>query len=194
MNPRTALWIGLSCAIGALAQTQTPPPSIGGALDREVSLVEAQVVGAASAMPADKFDFSPESLNIKGSDFKGVYTFAGLVKHLGAANYFLWSGAAGEQPPAMVEGIKGPSGLKSKDEIVQFLKDSFAVGHRAAKMLTAENSTDLVPGPQGNKVPRIFGVTFTLVHAFDEYGQMAEYLRMNGVVPPASAPRPAASK
>jgi hypothetical protein len=28
----------------------------------------------------------------------------------------------------------------------------------------------------------------SLVHALDHYGQMVEYLRMNGVVPPASRP------
>lgn len=185
---KPVFWIALTCSVAGLAQT---PPSMGGAIDREISLIEKQIVDAASAMPEDKFNFTPESLNIKGADFKGVYTFAGLAKHLAAANYFLWSGAAGEEAPAKVEGPKGPSGMTSKADIVAFLKESFAVGHRAAKMLTAENATDMVPGPGGNKVPRIFGLTFTVAHAYDEYGQMVEYLRMNGVVPPASAPRPA---
>ena len=62
-------------------------------------------------------------------------------------------------------------------------------GHHAAAALTAENSLDMVPGPGGNKVPRLFGLTFAAVHAFDEYGQMEEYLRMNGIVPPASQPK-----
>jgi hypothetical protein len=162
---------------------------MGAALDREITLVERQVVAAVEAMPEAKFDFSPESLDIKGANFKGVYTFAGLVKHLAAANYFLWGGAGGDKIPASITGIKGPESMTSRAEIIQLLKDSFVSGHHAAAALTADNALDMVAGPGGNKVPRVFGLTFAAVHAFDEYGQMEEYLRMNGIVPPASQPR-----
>jgi DinB superfamily len=174
---------------GSVAFAQPPAPpitSVGAAIDREVSLAERQVIAAVEAMPADKFNFSPENLDIKGSAFKGVYTFAGLVKHLAAANYFLWGGAGGDKVPAIITGVKGPEGMTARAEIIQLLKDSFASGHHAAAALTPENSLDLVPGPGGNKVPRVFGVTFGVAHAYDEYGQMCEYLRMNGIVPPAS--------
>jgi hypothetical protein len=79
--------------------------------------------------------------------------------------------------------------MTSRAEIIQLLKDSFVSGHHAAAALTADNALDMVAGPGGNKVPRVFGLTFAAVHAFDEYGQMEEYLRMNGIVPPASQPR-----
>src|SRR5258708_2068292 len=71
-------------------------------------------------------------------------------------------------------------------EISQLLKDSFAWGHHAAAALTTENSLDMVSGAGPNKVPRVFALAFAATHAFDEYGQMEEYLRMNGIVPPAS--------
>ena len=119
-----------------------------------------------------------------------MYTFAGLVKHLAAANYFLWGGAGGDKVPAIITGVKGPESMTERAEIIQLLKDSFASGHHAAAALTAENSLDMVPGPGGNKVPRVFGLTFAVAHCYDEYGQMEEYLRMNGVVPPASRPAP----
>ena len=181
-----ATFLALGCGLGAFAQT----PTVGGAIDRQVSLVEGNVVSAAEAMPADKYSFSPERLDIKGANFKGVYTFAGLVKHVAAANFLLWSGTLGEKPPANVTDTKGPASMTSKAEIVQFLKDSYALGHRAAKAMTAENAVEMVPGLGGQKMPRVFVVTFPLTHSFDEYGQMAEYLRMNGVIPPASAPKP----
>jgi hypothetical protein len=133
--------------------------------------------------------YAPESLDIKGANFKGVYTFAGLVKHIAATNFLLWSGATGEKPPANVTDTKGPASLVLKAEIIQFLKDSFALGHRAAKAVTAENAMDMINGLGGQKMPRVFVVTFLPTHAFDEYGQMEEYLRMNGIIPPASAPR-----
>jgi hypothetical protein len=63
-----------SPAAGASASPSTPP-TIASAIDREISLVEKEVVEAAEAMPEDKFDFSPEKLNLPGSDYKGVRTF-----------------------------------------------------------------------------------------------------------------------
>lgn len=182
--------VAMACSCFSFAQTpQTPPAapaSVGAAIDREVSLAERQIIAAVEAMPADKFNFSPESLDIKGANFKGVYTFAGLVKHLAAANYFLWGGAGGDPIPPVITGVKGPESMTARAEIIQLLKDSFASGHHAAAALTPANSLDLVPGPAGNKVPRVFGLTFAVAHAYDEYGQMEEYLRMCGVVPPAS--------
>ena len=68
-----------SPATGASASPSTPP-TIASAIDREISVVEKEVVEAAEAMPEDKFDFSPEKLNLSGSEYKGVRTFAQQVK------------------------------------------------------------------------------------------------------------------
>jgi hypothetical protein len=188
MKSVAALLFVLGFGSGAFAQNPAaqPPASVGAAIDREISVAERQIMAAVEAMPEDKFNFSPESMDIKGANFKGVYTFAGLVKHLAAANYFLWGGAGGDKIPATITGVKGPESMTSRTEIIQLLKDSFASGHHAAAALTPENSLDMVAGPGGNKVARVFGLTFAVVHAYDEYGQMEEYLRMNGIVPPAS--------
>src|ERR1700722_11201364 len=115
MKPAVALFIAVGCIPFAFAQQPaSAPASVGAALDREISLVEAQVVAAAQAMPEAKFNFSPDNLNIKGANFKGVYTFAGLVKHLAAANFFLWGGAGGDQIPATIPGVKGPESLTER--------------------------------------------------------------------------------
>jgi DinB superfamily len=184
-----ALMIALACTAFAQPPAAAPPATLGAALDREISLAEQQITRLVDAMPADKFNFTPESLDIKGAAFKGVYTFAGLVKHLAAANYFLWNGAGGDPIPASITSTKGPESMTSRAEIIQLLKDSWASGHHAAAALTPANSLDMVPGPGGSKQTRVFGLTFAVAHAYDEYGQMVEYLRMCGVVPPASAPR-----
>ena len=62
---------------------------------RQVSASEKQLVEAAEAMPEDKYNFSPESLNIPGSDYKGVRTFAMEVKHVATANYAFWTALTG---------------------------------------------------------------------------------------------------
>ena len=165
--------------------TPAPITSLSALVDRQVSQYEKNVVEAAEAMPADKFDFTPASLNIPGAAYKDVRTFAQLIKHTAAANYFFWSRVTGEKMPENIKGGNGPDELKTKAEIIQFLKDSFAVGHRAAKMITPENALDQVPSFRGTQ-PRLLVASGAVIHDADEYGQMVEYLRMNGIVPPAS--------
>jgi hypothetical protein len=162
---------------------QQPPPTLASTVDRGVSTIEKQIVEAAEAMPEDKFNFSPESLNIPGSDYKGVRTFALEVKHVAASNYFLWSPLAGDKLPEGQKDGNGPADLKTKADIIKFLKDSFALGHKAAATLTTQNMLQI---PENSKSPRLYLATFGVAHAFDHYGQMVEYLRMNGIVPPAS--------
>src|SRR5437667_8639204 len=50
--------------------TPSTPPTIASAIDREISIIEKEIVEAAEAMPEDKFDFSPEKLNISYRDYK----------------------------------------------------------------------------------------------------------------------------
>ena len=177
-----------SPAAGASASPSTPP-TIASAIDREISIVEKELVDAAEAMPEAKFDFSPEKLSLPGSDYKGVRTFGEQLKHVAASNYLIWSPITGEKPPDTVNDGKGPDNMKAKADILKYLKDSFAFGHKAVATL---NDSNLVqPIPRNNKPPttRLFLATFAPAHAFDHYGQLIEYLRMNGIVPPASRGR-----
>ena len=192
----------LSFAISMPAQSGAPAPkpatpaaktqpSINTDVDSQVSIIEREFVGAAEAMPEDKFNFSPTGLNIPGSEYKGVRTFAEQVKHVAATNYLLWGAITGDKSPIESKGENGPESLKTKAEIIKYLKDSYVLGHKAAKSLTAENALSTVPSPFGgpNPTSHLFLATFAVAHAFDHYGQMVEYLRMNGIIPPASRPR-----
>src|SRR6476619_2604531 len=85
-----------SPAAGAAASPSTPP-TIASAIDREITVVEKEVVEAAEAMPEDKFDFSPEKLNLPGSNYKSVRTFGEQVKHIAASNYLIWAPITGEK-------------------------------------------------------------------------------------------------
>jgi len=162
------------------------PPTIASAIDREISIIEKEVVEAAEAMPEDKFDFSPEKLNVPGSDYKGVRTFGQQLKHIAASNYLIWSPITGEKPPDTVNDGKGPDNMKAKAEIIKYLKDSFAFGHKAVGTLNDSNLVQPITRPNRPPTTRLFLATFAPAHAFDHYGQMVEYLRMNGIVPPAS--------
>jgi hypothetical protein len=175
----------------AKAGTPKPKPSehaatIASAVDHDITSVEKLLVDAAEAMPEAKFNFTPESFNIPGSDYKGVRSFALQVRHVAASNYAIWSLVTGDTFPDDYKGGDGPANLKSKAEIIRFLKASFALGHKAAASLTVQNMLQSVG--HGNST-RLQMATFGIAHAYDHYGQMVEYLRMNGIVPPASRPK-----
>jgi uncharacterized damage-inducible protein DinB len=173
----------VAVATAPLAQASQAVPTLASAIDREINAIEKQVLEAAEAMPEDKFNFSPESLNLPGDNYKGVRTFAVQVKHIAASNYFIWSGLTGDKLPESLKDGNGPEDLKTKAEILKFLKDSFALGHKAAATLTTEK---VLQTPEHSKSTRLHLATFGVAHAFNHYGQMVEYLRMNGIVPPAS--------
>ena len=170
------------------ARGQQPAPTIASTVDREIGAVEKQIADVAEAMPEDKFNFSPESLNIPDGGYKGVRTFGEQVKHVAASNYAIWWRLTGDKFPDDFMGGNGPGSVKTKAEILKFLKDSFALGHKAAATLTMQN---MLQPPEGSKSTRLRLAIFGVEHALDHYGQMVEYLRLNGIVPPATRERQA---
>lgn len=177
-----------SFAVGLFAQAtpSTPPTTFSSAIDAEITSQEKQFVDTAEAMPEGKFEASPESLHLPG-EFQGVRTFGQQVKHVAADNFAIWAPLTGKPEPAGLNAPNGPVEMKSRAEILKFLKDSFVYSHRAVSGITADNALELVDF-RGRKVTRISLVVLALTHISDHYGQMAEYLRMNGIVPPASRP------
>jgi uncharacterized damage-inducible protein DinB len=181
----------------AHAQTQSkqplPPATIARVMDVELRVVETQFVPAAEAMPADKYNFAPTNGN-----YDGVRTFALEVKHVATANFGFFSAILGQAPPAgvaMAGATNGPDDIQTKEQIVKYLKDSFALGHKAMASLTAANALTPIKSPL--PIPyfntRLALASFACTHAMDHYGQMVEYLRMNGITPPASQGQPPAN-
>lgn len=150
--------------------------------DRLVKMVEGEFVPAAYAMPEDKYSYAPTN-----GEFKGVRTFAQQVKHVAAVNYMIGAAILEEKAPVDLGGENGPDSIKSKADIMKFTNDSFAYLHKALSSINESNQTGEVKSPFGEgKVTRLGIGTIALWHCFDHYGQMVEYLRMNGIVPPAS--------
>jgi hypothetical protein len=183
----------------AMAHSAIVAPSHGnpnaGVLDAErekqalgvfLESVKDGIMSAAKAMPADKYGFAPT-----GGEFKGVRTFGRQVKHLAATNYMLAAAALGEQPPADAGDEAGPEAVRTKEEILAYLDGSFVRLGEAMDAIgnikIAVKSSPISPLPAA-QTTRLALVVEALIHAFDHYGQMVEYLRMNGVVPPASLP------
>jgi hypothetical protein len=169
----------LSLCTVAFAQQAPPKPpaNVAEALDRQFSSLENEFVSAADAMPADKYDFAPTN-----GEFKGVRTFAQEVKHVANDNYSAAAQLLGEKPPVDTSSGNGPDEIKSKDQIMKYLKDSFAYTHKAIATVTDKNLLE----PLNGRGTHLGMASFVTWHSFDHYGQMVEYLRMNGIVPPAS--------
>jgi len=171
-----AITILACCAIG-LAQGKK---TIAQVLDNRVTGVQQEFTSAANAMPEDKYGFAPTN-----GEFKGVRTFAQQVKHVAATNYVFAAVIRGEKPS---DDEAGPEPVKSKADILKFLNDSFDVLHQAIATIDEKNAVEPMPNPWGGKEPvtRLGMAVLAAQHPFDHYGQMVVYLRMNGIVPPAS--------
>ncbi len=151
-------------------------------LDGSVTNMEHEFVPAADAMPESKYGFAPT-----GGEFKGVRTFGEQVRHVAAVNYMLGAAILEQKPPVDLGGESGPTSISSKADIVKFLKESFEYVHKALATVNEKNLTGTVRSPFGEgAMTRLSLATTTATHGFDHYGQMVVYLRMNGIVPPAS--------
>src|SRR5580704_14987181 len=108
-------------------------------LDGSVKNVEHEFVPAAEAMPEDKFGFAPTE-----GEFKGVRTFAQQIKHVAAVNYIFGAAILGEKTPVDIGDENGPASVKTKAEIVSFLKDSFVYVHKAVQTVNEKNLVEPV--------------------------------------------------
>lgn len=154
--------------------TPVAPSEVYGKL---LDLLEKEFVGAAEAMPEDKFDFAPPAA---AGDFKGVRSFSSQVKHVAEANYYFFGGSSlsDADMKAKRDAIEK---LKTKAEIIQALKDSFTQAHTFVDSITPDNAfVTTSNGTRGGMA------AFGMAHFMDHYGQLVEYLRMNSIIPPAS--------
>jgi uncharacterized damage-inducible protein DinB len=149
------------------------------------TMIEKSFVGLADAMPADKYAFKPTN-----GEFRDVRTFAEQVKHVACANVAFFNEIEKKTPPDGCE-TGGPSPAKTKAELMTYLRDSFTYAGRVLRTMTQANALEPAGGPYGGQTTRLGLATLAIWHASDHYGQLVVYLRMNGIVPPASQPPPA---
>jgi uncharacterized damage-inducible protein DinB len=149
-------------------------------------IAQQLIVPAVDAMPADKFGFAPTD-----GEFQGVRTFGQMVKHLSATNHILAAAALGEEVPADAGDEVGPQAARTKAEILSYRKSSFIHLDKAIEAARPDERAGEPLAhvtPEKDELTRSALVVESLMHAADHYGQLVDYLRMNGVVPPASRP------
>jgi len=165
--------------------------AVGQIFDSQIQTLDHEHLPLAQAMPAEKYDFAPTA-----GSFKGVRTFADQVRHMATVIYMLSGALLGEKPPVDIgKDDNGPAALKTKAQLVDYLKGALAYAHKAAQSVASQNELEDISSPFGpGKMKRLAIVSMIAWHSFDHYGQMVEYARMNGVIPPSSQPAPPPAK
>ena len=170
----------LACSVSAVAQKPPPKPeTVADSITYIWHDVEHDFIALAEAMPEDKWSFKPTQ-----GEFKNVRTFGEQVKHVACGNEAWAKKILGEKPPARCD-LGGPNPAKSKAEILAYLKESFKTIDKVIAETDDKNLMQSTPGPYWG-ANRLSSLTATVWHISDHYGQLVIYLRMNGIVPPAS--------
>jgi DinB superfamily len=177
----TRLLVCVVCLFSSpvLAQDQPQPKTISDSINFIWKDVERDFIALAEAMPEDKWTFKPTQ-----GEFKGARTFAEQVKHVACGNEAWAKKIEGGKPPERCD-LGGPNPAKTKAEIVRYLRDSFGMMDKVIADTNSENLLRPNGGPYWGP-NRLSALNACLWHVSDHYGQLVEYLRMNGIVPPAS--------
>jgi len=156
-----------------------PAPSASEAVLQQWNEIGRKLIAMAEDFPEDKYDFKPTP---------AVRSFAERLIHAAAANYFFTNPALGQKPPAEEDPKR--SEFKSKADVVNFVKKSFADGAAAIKAKGDKGMSDLVVDPFSNEQTRISDFAYGFVeHSGEIYGQLTVYYRVAGLVPPESRPK-----
>lgn len=195
-------FVFLVVAMSALAVAQSKEPTaaelsrnetVGSAMRAVIEHQEYELRSAAEAMPADKYGFRPAAGMFKGEHPPvgpaEVRTFAEQVKHVACGNFAFAAEMDGKTPPEHCD-MGGPSPAKTRAELLVYLRDSFAALEKSIGAIGSKNMFDPIDGPYGGPTTRLRLAGVCIWHAADHYGQMTIYLRLNGIVPPASRPNP----
>ena len=170
----------LAGAAPARAQQQDIPKTTADSIAGILSYSEDQFLSVAEAMPAEKYSYIPGA---PGGKFDGVRSFAEQMKHVACANFAFFNEIEGKAPPADCEK-GGPAPAKTKAELLQYLRDSFAYGNKVLATINAQNAMDRVEGRYGGPNTKLGMAVIAVWHVADHYGQVVYYLRLNGIVPP----------
>jgi len=160
------------------AQQEDIPRSIADSISGTLQFAEGNLLGLAEAMPDNKYFFVPTA-----GKFDDVRSFGEQVKHVACAQFAFFNEFEGKKPPDDCEK-GGHETAKTKTELIKYLKDSFDYSNRILATLTEKNALDRVEGRYAGPNTKLGISVVAIWHITDHYGQLVEYARMNGIVPP----------
>jgi hypothetical protein len=145
---------------------------------------QSEILGMAEAMPADKYDFAPSKAIFKSgspADFATVRTYGQTLIHVASMPFFLLR-PFGVKPDPGVDP-RAFASLTSKNDIINAVKESFAYENKVIATIAPQHAFT----PMGPRHTTLMAALISMYSDYgDHYGQMVEYLRMNGMIPPAT--------
>jgi uncharacterized damage-inducible protein DinB len=182
-RPIFTLLLSIGLAASASAQSAPPPRTPAQVMGDLVTSAEKQLTRLATEMPEDKYNFAPTQ-----GEFRGVRNFAAQVKHAAAVNHLVAASLLGEPVTPDMSDERGPDAVKTKAQVLQYLKESYAALARAAAAVDEKNAFAPVKSIFGSAPETRIGLlVLAVTHSSNHYGQIVEYLRMNGIVPPSGS-------
>jgi hypothetical protein len=168
-----------SSAAAMAPQAQAPGPTkdpVTASLRILLPRSRNNTLGAITAMPADKFTYKPTP---------DQTTFAHLVAHIAGSNNFLCAKAA-DIPEPKVEEVKETDG---KDKLLAAATASFDFCAEALGKMDDSKLGDSVELFGGRRLPRAMAALGLASGWADHYAAAAQYLRLNGILPPSAQPK-----
>ena len=169
--------LGTLLTITCAALAQTPDLKSASGYPKMVQKqVTSWIEHAAEKMPEEQYAFKPDP---------AVRSFGQILGHIADADYLFCSAILGEKSPS--PGIEKTKTAKA--ELTSALHDAFAYCNRAYDTLTDANANETVKafGQERNKLGVLW---FNASHNLEHYGNLVVYMRMKGIVPPSSDPKP----
>jgi uncharacterized damage-inducible protein DinB len=177
MNRYSTILLVAAIAVAALAQTAAPPARNANPLSAEVKQmytgVKNNLVRMAEKMPEEHYAFKATA---------EIRTFGQLVAHVADSQARTCSAVNGEQ-----KAVNAAS-KTTKADLVAALKESFALCDKAVDSMTDAKATEMIAMGQ-RQSSRLGALARMVSHSNEEYGYMAVYLRLKGIVPPSSEGR-----
>jgi hypothetical protein len=169
---KTTCLVTVLCATATFAGAQSANPLIG-ELRQMYTGVKNNLTRMADKMPEEHYAFkaTPE-----------IRSFGQLVAHVADSQARTCSAVAGEQ-----KALNAAS-KTTKADLVAALKESFALCGAAFDGLTDATATQMVKTGRGES-SKLGALARTVSHSNEEYGYMAVYMRLKGIVPPSSEGR-----
>jgi uncharacterized damage-inducible protein DinB len=163
----------------AVVFAQAPPANPLVTVSKNIfAISKNDVMGSVDKIPDELWSFQPTP---------DVRTVGQLFAHIADAQYeFCGVAAEGKSVQKDLEKT-----LKTKAEIVSALKEAFGYCDSAYAKMTDANAADMVSF-FNMKITKLGAMDFNTAHNMEHYGNLVTYMRLKGIVPPSSAPRPTA--
>jgi hypothetical protein len=145
------------------------------------------IAQAFDSIPANKFSYKPTPAQL---------TIGFVAQHLANDNYLFCSNFGDMKPTRPEKDTSTPDSVKAtwpKDTLVAKLKESITFCDNAMGQLDDTKLSEMVTmqaGGQSRQIPRINMVLGHAIDLADHYSQLANYMRLNGILPPTALPRP----